>query len=229
MKPQHFAALAGTLLVIALLLVVAGRPQPGAGQSAADAHTRTVTVTGEGEVRVKPDLATIRLGVLTQGASAREAEALNLASAQQIAAALVAAGADEERVEVSQLNLTTNTYQDYTGATHVSGFDAQARVVAVTRSLTKVQGMVDSALVAGATSLESIAYSLENPEESRQAAMRAAVENARLRALNLVRAQGEGLGDMLTLEVLLEEGPPEQSASPGSLVYRATVKVTFLY
>lgn len=229
MKPQHFAVLAGSLLAIALLLMLAGRPQTDGGRTAAETQPRTVTVTGEGEVRVKPDLATITVGVLTHGASAAEAEALNLASARQMAAALVENGADEERLEVSRVSLNTTSYQDYTGATHVSGFEAQSQVVAVTRNLNKVQSMVDSALNAGATSLQSVAYTLENPEPSKQAAMREAVENARARALTLVKAQGEGLGEIFTLEVLLEEGPPEQASSPGSLVYKAKVKVTFQY
>jgi len=191
--------------------------------------SRTVTVTGEGEVRVRPDLAQLTFGVITHGASATEAEALVLASARQIQTALVQAGADDQTVEPSHAAVVTNTYQDYTGVVRIGSFQGRSAVRGTVRTLSKVQASIDAGLAAGATSLESVVYLLENPEPAKESAMKAALENARERASVIVRSDGERLGPLKSMEVLLEEAPPTAGASPGSLLFRAKVKATFEY
>lgn len=227
MKPQHFAALVGFLLVTAAVLLFAGRPETP--DTASNVPPREVTVTGEGEVRVKPDTVLITFGYVTHRASAAEAEALTLASSRQIADALAQAGADPARTEISHLTLTTDTYQDFTGTTRISGFRASVTVQAVSGNPAKVSDLLTAGLSAGATSVEGVTYTLENPEPSRQAAMRAALENARQRAAAMVKAEGEGLGALQSMEVLTEDGPPAGASSPGSLTFRARVKALFHY
>lgn len=230
MKPQHFALLAGGLLLLAVVLIVSGRPAQESRQTgaAAQAAAHSATVLGEGEIRVKPDTALITFGVVVHRASAAEAEALALASAESVRTALVQAGAEEDRVEISNLALVTETYQDYSGTTRISGFKGQVTVQGVLHNVAKARSVVEAGLAAGATSLDSVVYSLENPEPARQAAMKTALENARQRATALVKAEGEGLGALKSMEVLSEEAPAPAS-SPSSLVYRARVRATFEY
>ncbi|HLN64637.1 MAG TPA: SIMPL domain-containing protein [Symbiobacteriaceae bacterium] len=229
MKPQHFAALVGALLVAAAILLFAGRPDSGKADSAAvTPPPRLVTVTGEGEVRVKPDLVLVTFGYITHRASAAEAEALTVASAGQIAAALTQAGADETRTEVSHLTLTTDTYQDFTGTTRISGFKASVTVQAALKNPAKVSDLLTAGLAAGATSVENVVYTIENAESSKQAAMRAALENARQRAAVITKAEGEALGALQSVEVLTEEAPPA-ATSPGALTFKSSVKAVFQY
>jgi uncharacterized protein YggE len=226
-KSQHFAALVGALLLVAALLLVTGKPE-GEPAPAATEPDRVVTVTGEGEVRVKPDEAHVSFGVLMHGPSAAEAEALALETARRVQEAIAQAGGDVDRLEISHLTLSATTYQDFAGTARISGFQAQASVQAVIRNLSKVQAVLDAGLAAGATSLDGVAYTLENPESAKQAAMKAALENARQRATTLVRAEGERLGELRNVEVLLEENT-QSAASPASLVFRARVRATFGY
>jgi hypothetical protein len=228
-KPQHFAFLAGSLLLIALALLLSGEPQTNPAGKDATPPDRVITITGEGEVRVKPDLAQVSVGVWTHGASATDAEALNLAFVKQVQAAMISAGADSDTLELVKAAVTTATYQDYTGATRISGFESRTVIRASVRNPSKVQAVVDSALTAGATSLEAVAFTLENPEPAKESAMRAALANARVRAAALLKADGEKLGDMRTMEVTAAETPPPASQSAGSLVFKALVKATFGY
>ena len=227
MKPQHFAALTGSLLVIALVLIFAGKPAQPPATGGAEQPVHMVTVTGEGEVRVRPDQARITFGVVTHGASAGEAEALMVASSRKVQTALSEAGAEEGKVEISHLVLSTTTYQDFSGVTRISGFKASTTVEGTTAALTRVQSMVEAGLGAGATSVDGIVYALENPELTRQAAMRAALDNARTRAAAMVRAEGGTLGELRSMEVLLE--PDVTASSPGGLLFRARVRATFEY
>jgi uncharacterized protein len=228
LKPQHFAVLAGGLLLVALVLMIMGRPQADAGKAAVQPPQHVVTVTGEGEVRIRPDQAVLSFGIWTQGASAAEAEALNVASMQRVRDALVAAGMDEHSLEAVHKSVSAGTYQDFTGVTRISGFQAEGRITGTLRSTAKVQAVVDAALATGATSLESVVYGLDSQEQSREAAMQSALDNARTRATALARAEGGNLGDLISMEVLQEE-PPGPVSSGGAMLFRARVKASFGY
>lgn len=228
MKPQHFAVLAGTLLLAALILLVTGRPQQAAG-TANTLPPRLVSVVGEGEVRVKPDLVHLNFGVMTHGASAKEAEALNLASVNRVRAALVEAGLDDATLDTSLHDVTTESYQDYAGATRIGGFAARSLISGVLRSPGKTQAAIEAALGAGATSVEEITYDLASPDEVRRQAMTKALENARIRAGALANADGQTLGDVRQMEVLPEEKGHTPGGAANGLVFRTRLKVTFQY
>lgn len=228
MKPQHFAALAGFLLLAAVVLTLTARPLDRSGALVAQTPARSVTVTGEGEVRVKPDTMLVTFGVTLHRASAVDAEKQALEAMSQIQTALARTEAEEDRTEMSAVILTPDTYQDFSGTVRISGFQARGTVQGTVQHLTRAQEVLDAGLGAGATSVESVQYILADPESSRQAAMKAALENARARAGAMVRAEGEKLGELRTMEVLLDEAPTG-AATPGGLVFRARVKATFEY
>jgi len=226
-KLQHFAVLAGSLLLIAVILMVTGRPQLSA--PAVPPPDRLVTVIGEGEVRVRPDQVILTFGVNSPGPAAREAQALNVASVSRIRGALVAAGLDEDQVEITRQELVTDTFQDYAGVTRVSGFLARARITALLKAPAKVDAVVDVALGAGATSVEGISYAVSGIEAAKQSAMAKAVENARQRAAAIASADGGSLGDLRTSELLPDDPALSPSASPTVITVRIRIKTTFTY
>lgn len=227
MKPQHFAVLAGSLLLVAVILMITGRPQPSTPAATAPDHL--VTVIGEGEVRVHPDQVVLTFGVLTLGPSAREAEALNVASVGRVRAALVAAGLDEDQVEIARQELVPESYQDYAGQTRMSGFQARAHITALLRAPSKADAAIDAALGAGATSLDSVAYGVAGIEVARQSALAKALENARQRAAAIAAADGQSLGDLRHAEALVDEPGTLPGASPTVMSVKVRVKATFGY
>ncbi len=221
--------MAGFLTLVTIILFLVGDPRPESRQEAAQQPAaRSVTVVGEGEVRVRPDLVRITFGVLTYGASASEAEALNLASAEGVREALVRAGLPEASLTVSGPLLSVSTVQDGTGAARIGGFRAHSRIHGSVTDLRRVQAAIDAALTAGATSVDEVVYTLRDPEAARQAAMRNALANARERATALVRATGRRLGELLAIEVL--DGDEEvRTTTAGSLILRSRVRATYGY
>lgn len=231
MKPQHFAVLAGSLLVMALILLVAERPAPGKDQ-AAKAPPRTVTVMGEGEVRARPDQVTLTFGISTwtHGASAAEAEALNLASVMKLTESIQQAGVDAEAIATERPKVTPLTRQDYAGKTYLTGFESVSRVTVTVTDLDRADAVIAAGLANGATSLESAVYGLANPAETRQKALQAAIDNAREQAAAIVTHQDKNLGDLLAVEVLEEEAPAAQAGStPGALRFKVRVKATYQF
>lgn len=227
-KPQHFAALAGFLLLVAVILMMTGLPADRSGGEEAKTAARVLTVTGEGEVKVKPDTVLITFGVTAHKPSAVDAELTALQAMEQIRDAVAKSGADQERTELSAVTLAPDTYQDFAGVVRISGFQARGTVQAVVRPAGRAQEVLDGGLGAGATAVDSVLYTLSDAETAKQAAMKAALENARERAGTMTRAEGERLGALRSMEVLLEESQGT-ALSPGGLVFRAKVRATFEY
>lgn len=227
MKPQYFALLAGSLLVAALVLILAGPGQrEDPGDRSDEEIPSLITVIGQGEVPARPDLVTMLFGIWTTGASAAEAEALHLASVERLQEAVAGAGGQELKISLLAATVSPITYQDFTGLTRIAGYRAESSMRVSSRRLDDVGQVAQIALSSGATSLQSTRYSLENPEPPIQAALREATENARLRASLLARAAGGKAGRIRELEVLGEEVPTGAS-DPGDLIFRARVRVTF--
>lgn len=224
MKPHTFAALTGSLLLFALALILVGYAQKDpTNRSVADAPPALVIVTGDGAVRVKPDKVIIAFGLLTQGASAAEAEALHFASIRRLQEALTATEPDSLDLQVDQMGVRASTYQDFGGVTRISGYEAQSVIRLGSSQIGKAQVLVDAGLAAGATSLESPFYTLENPESARLDALRDALENARARGLALAKAEGERLGRLSKVEALPEA---EAISSPISTIVTVRARVT---
>jgi uncharacterized protein YggE len=226
-KPQHFAILAGSLLVIGFLLVWAGKPAP-TSPPMVPSPDHLVTVVGDGEVRPKPDLVLLTFGIMTQGPSASEADGLGLATVGRLKAVLVTAGADESSLEILPTGVKSITLPDSSGAMRMTGYQAQFRLNAKVALVTKVQAVIDAGLGVGNTTLDKIAYTLEKPEAVKQAALKEALANARIRADAMAQADGGKLGALQSMEAQLEETPPV-ALSPNSLVVSAHVKATFGY
>ncbi len=229
MKPQYFAAVAGTLLVVALILLFAGRSLPGDGQ-VADSPPRLITALGEGEIQVKPDQVTLTFGVATwtQGASAVEAEALNGASVRRLRETLISAGASEAQIETGRLTVVPLTRQDYAGKTYLAGFAAQNRVTVTLPPGPRVDTLIAAGLANGATSLEETVYRVLDPEAAMQEALGAAIANAGRQAQAIAGSQDRTLGELMSVEVLAEERV-EQAPVPGDLLFRVQVRLTYRF
>lgn len=156
-----------------------------------------------------------------------EAEALSAASIERVTAALKAAGVDESGISHAGTAVTPELSRAEDGTTQLTGFHAESEIRAVVRNLNRVDEAIEAALAAGATSRSAPVYSLQNPEAARQAALNAALADARSRAAALARAGGRRLGEVLAIEVLSEDY--DGVSAPETLTLRMKVKVTFGY
>lgn len=228
MKPQHFAVLAGSLLVTVLILLLAGRT-PGLQGQAAVTPPRTVTVMGESEVQARPDQVTLTFGISawTQGASAAEAEALNLASMLKLREAIGRAGVTDEHMQSEHPVVAPLTRQDYAGKTYLTGYESVSRVVVTVTNLTRTDAIIAAGLANGATALESAVYGVASPEAVKRQAVQNAIGNARERAIAIASTHDRTLGDLLAVEVLDDDTPTPEATTPGGLRYRVRVRAMY--
>jgi uncharacterized protein YggE len=151
----------------------------------------SLTVSGDGEARVSPDEATVRLGVLAQGKTARDAQEQVSRTANAILAAVRKLGVPAEQIQTQDLNLNPMYAQNPQGEQRepqIVGYQAN-NVVAI--RLTKVEQagpVIDAGLAAGANRLDGVEFGLRDDRAARGEAMTSAVAEARGKAQALAHA-----------------------------------------
>ncbi len=175
------------ILTLALALILAVAPVSALADSA------KVTVSGTGVVSLKPDTATVTLGVSETQPGAVEAQSNVNKAIEAIKKALLKVGVKETDISVSDLSVWGN--YDYSGETQkLIGYTASHTLNITTGNLDLVGPMIDAALSAGANQLQGVSFSVKDNDAAYNQALKLAVEKAREKAEVLAAATGATLG-----------------------------------
>ena len=158
-----------------------------------------ISVTGEGTVSVPPDLAQIDAGVASDAKTAKEAAEANNAAMGKVLAALRGAGIDEKDYQTSRLSLQPQYAPNRAGPQAVTGYRASNRVTIKVRDLTKVAGVIDTLVAAGANDIGNVGFTVSQPSKLLDEAREKAVADARRKAEIYAKAAGVTLGAPLDI------------------------------
>jgi uncharacterized protein YggE len=174
----------------------------------------TISVPGQGSVRVEPDVADLRLGVVSIRPTAGAARTAAAETMEAILDALRSAGLERRDLRTSLVGL--DAVRDYSSPAgpSVTGYQMTNTVEATIRAIDTVGGVIDAALAAGATSMDGLAFRLADPTAALGEARRLAVADARARATTLAAEAGVGLGAVREIAEggSLVPGPPRPVA-----------------
>ena len=192
--------------VLNALLLSAALALPIAAPALAD---NVITVTGEGTVQVTPDMATISLGVTTDGASAAEAMAANSKALQAVIDRLKSAGIEDRDLQTSNLSLNPNWVGYDAGQTpKIAGYVASNMLSVRVRALDTLGTVLDASITDGANTLNGITFDLAAPRPAQDEARKAAVADAKARAELLAGAAGVKLGKIESITESAGYGAP---------------------
>lgn len=167
-----------------------------------------ISVTGEAKVSVAPDEAVIDAGVTTDAKTAREASDANNAAMGKVLLALKGAGIDEKDYQTSRLSLQPQFSSNYKPSDRASGivsFRASNRVTVKIRDVTKVAGIIDVLVGAGANEIGGIGFTVTQSSKYLDEAREKAIADARRKAEIYAKAAGVALGEPINVT---EEGAP---------------------
>jgi len=183
-----------------LLLAVVAAPLALQGQ-ATGSTPRLVRASGEGVVSVVPDRARVSVGVVTQAGTAQEAAAQNAAQVETVLAQLrqvLGASAD---IKTTNYSLTPNyRYPQGGGPPTLVNYTASNTVEVTLADLSIIGRVIDTAAQAGANQIQSLRFTVADPEPLRARALAAAAKQARQRAEAIASGLGVRLGAILTGE-----------------------------
>lgn len=168
------------------------------------AAQRTLTVSGEGFTLAKPDMASITVGVTSQGATAAEALADNTKKMSAVMDTIKAAGIEERDAQTANFSVNPNYAQPDpekpAEPSKIIGYTVSNDVTVRVRDLTKLGTILDQFVSsAGANTLYGINFDFAEPAPLQDEARKRAVADAKARAKLIAEAAGVSLGAIQTI------------------------------
>ena len=159
-------------MFLTCVFLIAAALAPWSAQ-AAERVDKLLTVTGEGTVAAAPDSAVIRLGVSSQGKTARAASDANAREMTVVLAAIKESGVADRDIQTTSLSLQPQYDPSKTGAARLIGFQANNQVTVKIRDIGRLPAVLDRAIAAGANEMSGIEFVVsEQAKTARQGAHR---------------------------------------------------------
>ena len=235
MKTKFF--ILATVLVLALLVSACG---PTSNQ-----NVRTLSVSGSGDAFLAPDIAYIYIGVHTENATAAEAVTENTTQTEKLMQAIRDFGIDEKDIRTTNFSIyPMDRYDPATGLPSGEKTYAVDNTVYVTvRELAKLGDLLDTAVQAGANTINSVQFDVAEKDEALKQARADAIKDAESQAQALAQAAGLSLGEIQSISFVDAQPYPifdgkggggmavDQAAAvpiqPGQLTFTVSVNVTY--
>ena len=174
----------------------------------------SITVVGEASTDVPPDLAQIRVGVVSQGKTAREASDANVRLMNPVLAAVKESGIADADTQTSRLSLQPVYGAERNPQAKITGFQASNQITLKLRQIGKIAETLDRLIAAGANEIGGIEFLVAAPAKALDNVRTEAIADARRKAEIYARAAGVTLGRPLSIT---EDG----AAPPQPMVMRA--------
>lgn len=199
-----------------------------------------LSVSADGASEARPDMATINLGVTTEGQTAQAALAENARRMSALTQALRRAGIAERDIQTS--NVSVHPQQQYreNQPPLITGYQANNTVSAKIRRIDNTGRVIDAAVGAGGNTVHGVSFSHADPDAQLDIARRDAIAEARRRAelyadtlnmrVNRIVAVQEGGGYAPPIPMAMERMAAQDAStpvSPGQIETRVNVSVTF--
>ncbi len=164
----------------------------------AEAQTpRLVRAAGEAVIKVKPDLAIVNVGVVTQAATARDANVQNAAQVEAVLAQLRQVLGSNADIKTTSYSLTPNYRYSQTAPPTLIGYTATNNVEVNIADLSVVGSVIDAASQAGANNIGSLQFTLKDPEPVRLQALGLAAKQGKAHAEAIAAGLGARVGSVI--------------------------------
>ncbi|MCR3882918.1 SIMPL domain-containing protein [Methanotrichaceae archaeon M04Ac] len=223
-----------------IVLLASGSSSLGADDGS---DVSTLAVSGTGEATADADIVTIVLGVQTRDESAAAAVAENGRMMVDAIEALKAAGVPEEEIKTSRFSISPT--RDW-----IDGRLSDKVVFEVNNQITftldlademDIGAFLDAAVGAGANTVESVTFALQDPKPVQEEALVEAVVDAMGKAGVISQAAGVSLGRVLSISeggyspipmaesraYLAADASAMTPIVPGDVMVTATVTITY--
>ncbi len=184
------------LTIIAVLVLW----QTGSGTSAAPAGPNpttheaanpsgSISVNGSSAIRVQPDRVVVIIGIETYGTQPQSAQAMNARSTRKVLQAIQAQNIAEQDISTAHFTLEPD-YEDGYYQRNIVGYWTRNTLSITLRDVDKLESVLITALENGATSIDSVEFSVTNLRELKDQARELAVEAALEKAEDMADAAG---------------------------------------
>jgi len=241
---------AGAITILLLFLSI--RLSAPASQAFAQTNTdqvspvHQITVVGRSDVLAVPDVAVIRIGVVTEETTATLALQRNNQQTQQVISQLNTVGIRKQMIQTESFSISPlynrpGVPDAQTGTRNIltiTGYQVTNLVKVRVVDLTQLGEVLGQVVEAGANQIYGIDMQVQNPDALLVQARSAAFRDARQQAQALADAAGGELGSVIAIDTTGSSVSPIQLANtaqvgavpiePGVTTVQAEVRATFV-
>ena len=163
--------------------------------------TRRIQAVGTASITIKPDQARIIVGVRTSAATAQDAASQNSTLVDAVIKAVTQVIGGKGSLKTVNYSITAD-YRANNGQSQLVGYIVTNSIEVSVNDLSLIGPVIDAAVQAGANSVGSPTFTLQDPEPVRQQALSAAAKQARAHA----EAIASGLGGKTGAVISAQEG-----------------------
>ncbi|MHC1683991.1 MAG: SIMPL domain-containing protein [Clostridiaceae bacterium] len=201
-----------------------------------------MNINGKGTVMVKPDIAVVDMGVVTENINLKTAQAENAAKATALYNTLIENGVLEKDIITESYTITPE-YDYVEGKQIFRGYKVSNIFKVTMRDLSRVGEIIDAAVASGANIVNSIRFTSSNSEFYYRQALNIAIDEAIKKAKSIEKnldivvnkvpfsITEQSLGYAPVYEKALFNAPISVTTpiSSGEIEISASVNVVFIY
>lgn len=182
-------------------------PIPFSVNSVTTNKTDSFNVTGEGKVTVKPDVASVNVGIRASGSTVKGVQ-------DQINSAINKVSSDIKALGVLEKDIQTASYSiyptiDYTDKSQrITGYQASTSLDIKVRQLDKINTVLDAATLGGANTIGGVTFDVDDKTVYQNQARQIAVGEAKRKAQEAAKIAGFSLGKIVNYNEDFEGTPP---------------------
>ncbi|MEJ0021090.1 MAG: SIMPL domain-containing protein [Candidatus Doudnabacteria bacterium] len=218
-KPWLWQTLA-VLLSLFLALIVVDKLYAVYQDFHPSVSKNTISMAADGKASAAPDLATINIGVISSGSTAKQVQDDMTAKANSITDFAKQQGIDPKDITTSNFSVSP-TYDYQNGKNTINGYQGNqsitVKVHGVDKSTDTLSKILGGAATNGSNQIQGVSFSFEDPDNLKQQARLMAVAKARANAQDLASASGLTLGKVISISEGSSNipGPIPYGISPG--------------
>jgi uncharacterized protein YggE len=216
-------------IALALMLAVAAF-----AQSSSTTRPPFIKAVGQGNISAQPDEAQIDFTVVTTANTAQTAASQNASQVSALIGALQSLIGSSGNTQTIGYSLSPNYNYPPGGTPVLTGYTASNTIQVSAGDLTMVGTIIDTGVQAGATNVQSLQFTLKNPDPVLQQALTAATTQAKAHATAMAAGVGMHAGAVNSIQenvstTVAPSGAPTSSTAtttpvlPGLVYIQATV------
>jgi uncharacterized protein len=140
-------------------------------------HDYSMKVNGKGSIKIRPDIVSATLGVVTEDKQLQNAQRLNAEIMNRVINTIKSFGIEDNQIQTVSYNI--NAVYDYSDGKEVfRGYRVSNIVKVIVRNVGKIGEIIDAAVAAGANHVGNIEFTTSDPAKYYRRALMMAIKDA---------------------------------------------------
>lgn len=216
--PKWLIVAVGGLLAIFLVFASVDKVQTLSDKMSGKNSTNILSVSSDGKAKAIPDMATVNLGVVTQGTTSANVQEENSKKINQIIDFVKQQGINRDDISTSQFSIYPQ-YNYANGKNEIIGYEARqtitVQVRGVDKSTVSLGKILSGATTAGVNEITGVSLSFVDTDSLTKKAREEALKKAKAKAEEMAAAAGIKLGRVVSITESSSYGGPLPYYSQG--------------